>query len=219
MNKAFRLMLCPSLVVGWVFCAPSRANAQPNVANWIRSVNLMNPSRSDSAAVPRLPQLPEFPRQPFVDFRSRALPPFGLGTPHAPFPFLDDATPLLQGAIFKRLGIRYKFTGSDDRGYDCSGFVWRVFQEIGADFDRVAARTLWRQLPAAIGDETRRFGTLVFFNGVKHIGIVRDAETFYHSSRSQGVTLSTFSGYWGKRITGYRRSPFPLAPEAPKPIE
>jgi uncharacterized protein YycO len=129
---------------------------------------------------------------------------------------MDNARPRLQGAILKRLGIRYKFNGSDDDGYDCSGFVWRVYQEIGADFDRAPARTLWGRFPAATGDETRQFGTLVFFNGLSHVGIVRDAETFYHSSRTQGVMVSSFSGYWGKRITGYRRPPFPLAPQ---PVE
>ncbi|QQS49504.1 MAG: C40 family peptidase [Acidobacteriota bacterium] len=114
---------------------------------------------------------------------------------------------MLYEAISSRLGIRYRFFGTDEKGFDCSGFVWRVFQDAGADFDRVAARTLWRQLPEATDEEKVKFGTLVFFNGLRHVGIVRDAFSFYHASRSQGVTLSYFSGYWGKRLTGYRRAP------------
>jgi hypothetical protein len=45
----------------------------------------------------------------------------------------------------------------------------------------------------------------VFFNGLGHIGIVADTNGFYHASSSQGVTYSTFKGYWGKRIVGFRR--------------
>jgi cell wall-associated NlpC family hydrolase len=92
-----------------------------------------------------------------------------------------------------------------------------VFKEAGADFDRVAARTLWEQLPEATDDEIAQFGTLVFFNGLKHIGIVRNADSFYHASRSQGVTLSYFDGYWERRITGYRRAPALIFPIPPRP--
>jgi hypothetical protein len=114
---------------------------------------------------------------------------------------------LLKGAIVRRLGIRYRFDGVDDRGYDCSGFVWSVFRDAGADFERTNARNLWQQLPKATKEETKQFGTLVFFRRLKHVGIVRDAESFYHASRSQGVTISYFDDYWRKRITGYRRAP------------
>ena len=74
---------------------------------------------------------------------------------------------------------------------------------------------LWQELPEAKGEETTQFGTLVFFNGLKHIGIVRDADSFYHASRKQGVTLSYFSGYWERRITGYRRAPVSVVPTPP----
>ncbi len=120
---------------------------------------------------------------------------------------LSETNALLYREITRRLGIRYRFYGADDRGYDCSGFVWKVFQSVGGDFERVAARSLWHQLPEATDEEKGQFGTLVFFNGLKHVGIIRDAKSFYHASRSQGVTLSSLEGYWGERITGYRRAP------------
>ncbi|MBO0798413.1 MAG: C40 family peptidase [Blastocatellia bacterium] len=114
---------------------------------------------------------------------------------------------LLREAIERRLGIPYRFHGEDDRGYDCSGFVWSVFREAGADMERTNARSLWQQLPKATKEETRKFGTLVFFRGTNHVGIVRDANSFYHASRSKGVTISYFDDYWRKRISGYRRAP------------
>ena len=110
----------------------------------------------------------------------------------------------LENAIGDKLGTRYRFSGIDDAGYDCSGLVWRVFAEAGLNFDRAPARALWTLFPQANETERREFGTLVFFNGLNHVGIVRDAFSFYHASRTQGVVLSYFAGYWEKRITGFR---------------
>jgi NlpC/P60 family protein len=114
----------------------------------------------------------------------------------------------LNEAISSRLGLPYLYAGTDDNGYDCSGFVWRVFREAGVDFNRTSARNLWLKLPEATQEESSRFGTLVFFQGLEHVGIVRDADSFYHASTSGGVMLSYFDKsdkYWRSRIIGYRR--------------
>ncbi|MBL8189451.1 MAG: C40 family peptidase [Acidobacteria bacterium] len=120
----------------------------------------------------------------------------------------------LYGAIRDRLGAPYRSGGTDDRGYDCSGFVWRVFQEVGIDLTRASARSLWNSLPKATADEESEFGTLVFFEGLTHVGIVRDGYSFYHSSTSQGVIRSFYTGYWGGKVIGYRRVPLPRIREA-----
>ena len=147
------------------------------------------------------------------------LPSISLRLLNPPSPFGSDPAATLRSAIMQKLGIRYRFYGTDDNGYDCSGFVWRVFQDAGVDFQRVAARSLWSQLPEAATDETKQFGTLVFFNDLKHVGIVRDAATFYHASSTKGVTVSEFAGYWEQRITGYRRAPLALIPQLMKAAE
>lgn len=203
MIQAFRRMLCFCLFGGLLTCSSLTAKAQVSSNVFPRIAN---------GEYAKLPQMPEVNPG---DFTSLVLPTYRYDLLPAPFILPTDAATLLENAITKRLGVRYRYYGMDDRGYDCSGFVWRVFRETGADFERGAARTLWRQLPEAVGAETRQFGTLVFFNGLKHIGIVRDAESFYHASRSRGVTLSRFSSYWQKRITGFRRSPSPIFPIPP----
>lgn len=124
-----------------------------------------------------------------------------------------ESASLLEQAILAKIGTRYRLFGTDDSGYDCSGLVWRVFSEIGVSFTRMPARSLWQTLPEATTDQLTQFGTLVFFNGLSHVGIVRDAYSFYHASTSQGVVLSYFAGYWEKRITGYRVVPS----SAPRP--
>lgn len=116
---------------------------------------------------------------------------------------------LLYDAIIDRIGLPYRSSGIDDRGYDCSGFVWRVYQDAGIDFKRASARMLWESLPEPDQEEVSEFGTLVFFRELGHVGIVRDAFSFYHVSSSNGVERAFFSGYWGERVTGFRKIPLP----------
>lgn len=187
MKNVFRALLC--LLISGAVCLPSLAQ----VYNGQSRVTLEDP--------------PELPEIPVIEPESLIVPDFRRNLLLPPIFFTNETRKMLYSAISSRLGIRYRFFGTDENGFDCSGFVWRVFQDAGASFDRVAARTLWHQLPEATEEEKIKFGTLVFFNGLKHVGIVRDAFSFYHASRSQGVTLSYFDGYWGKRLTGFRRAP------------
>ena len=117
--------------------------------------------------------------------------------------------------IQSRLGIPYLYGSSGPKRYDCSGFIWSVFNEAGLDFSRVSARSLWASGQPVSGDERYKFGTLVFLNGLGHIGIVADENGFYHASSSKGVTYSPFKGYWEKRVVGFRR----LATPAPAIVE
>jgi hypothetical protein len=114
---------------------------------------------------------------------------------------------LLSSAIYTRLGARYSFGAEGPNRFDCSGFVWRVFQSAGVDFDRDSARKLWRQFPAPKAEDRYKFGTLVFFNNLNHIGIVADEKGFYHASTTKGVVYSEFDKYWKRRLNGFRRIP------------
>jgi peptidoglycan endopeptidase LytE len=116
---------------------------------------------------------------------------------------------LLTNAIDTRIGARYVWGASGPNVFDCSGFVWSAFQSAGISFERGSARTLWSRFAPARKEEETRFGTLVFFSGLTHIGIVADEHGFYHASRHHGVTYSPFNEYWLKRIDGFRRIPLP----------
>jgi len=121
----------------------------------------------------------------------------------------------LDQAIKSRYGIRYRYGSSGPNTYDCSGFVWAAFQEAGMPFTRASARSLWSQSEPVSEDEKFKFGTLIFLNGLGHMGIVADENGFYHASSSKGITYSPFKGYWQKRIVGFRK----LRPEAALLIE
>lgn len=111
----------------------------------------------------------------------------------------------LLSAIQDKIGIPYRYGSTGPNSYDCSGLVWSVFQEAGFYFERSSAKTLWQNSVPVEGDDRFKFGTLVFFNSLGHIGIVVDDKGFYHASSSKGVTYSPLDGYWAKRIVGYRR--------------
>lgn len=120
---------------------------------------------------------------------------------------------MMSAAIDQRLGARYVWGATGPSRFDCSGFVWSTFQSTGIDFDRSSARTLWARFAPATEEEKFKFGTLVFFSGRSHIGIVADENGFYHASRHHGVVYSPFNKYWLSRIDGFRRVPLPAGVE------
>lgn len=117
--------------------------------------------------------------------------------------------PALLAAIDERLGARYRWGAEGPNRFDCSGFVWSIFNASGINFERGSARTLFARFTPAAPEDEFKFGTLVFFSGLTHIGVVADQHGFYHASRRQGVIYSPFNEYWLKRIDGFRRVPLP----------
>lgn len=113
----------------------------------------------------------------------------------------------LLSSIQGKIGIPYRYGSNGPNSYDCSSFVWSVFGESGISFERSSARNFWAKFEPVSGDDRYKFGTLVFFNNLGHMGIVADENGFYHASVSKGVTYSKFEGYWQKRIVGFRRIP------------
>ncbi|HXG82544.1 MAG TPA: C40 family peptidase [Pyrinomonadaceae bacterium] len=111
----------------------------------------------------------------------------------------------LSNAIQSKLGIPYLYGSDGPTRYDCSGLVWSVFQEAGFSFERTSARNIWYASEPVQGAERYKFGTLVFFKGLGHMGIVADEHGFYHASSSKGVTYSRFDGYWKNHLVGFRR--------------
>ena len=131
------------------------------------------------------------------------------GVPTAKLGFFERS---MLTAIEERLGTPYRMGTEGPYRYDCSGFVWSVFQQAGVPFERTSARSLWNTFAPPTEDEKYRFGTLVFFNNLAHVGIVADENGFYHASTSRGVVYSRFDDYWTKRLVGFRRVPLAQGP-------
>jgi cell wall-associated NlpC family hydrolase len=113
----------------------------------------------------------------------------------------------VKAAIEKHLGRPYVWGATGLKSFDCSGFVWRVMYENGILIKRTTARKLYMTLPKARPTDQTSFGTLVFFDDLKHVGIIDDRDTFYHAQVSIGTNRSKMTPFWRQKIYGYRKLP------------
>lgn len=105
------------------------------------------------------------------------------------------------------LGRPYVWGSSGLKSFDCSGFIWRVMVDNGILLKRTTARKFYMTLPKVDENQKWQFGTLVFFDDLKHVGIVDSPRTFYHSQVSKGTNLSEFNSFWRPKIYGFRVIP------------
>jgi cell wall-associated NlpC family hydrolase len=119
--------------------------------------------------------------------------------------FLDG----VKTSIQNHLGRPYVWGASGMKSFDCSGFVWRVMYENGILVKRTTARKFYMTLPKATEADRTTFGTLVFFDDLKHIGIIDNGNAFYHAQVSVGTNRSPMNAFWRQKIYGYRKLPTP----------
>jgi len=115
----------------------------------------------------------------------------------------------MKATIEGYLGRPYVWGATGLKSFDCSGFVWRVLNDNGILIKRTTARKLYFSLPDPATGTTWQPGNIVFFDDLKHCGIVNERESFYHSQTSIGTNLSRFSPYWRSKIVGVRCIPLP----------
>jgi len=115
----------------------------------------------------------------------------------------------IKTAIQHNLGRPYVWGAAGLKSFDCSGFVWRVMYENGILMKRTTARKFYMMLKPASKEEQGNFGTLVFFDDLKHMGIIDSPKTFYHAQVSVGTNRSEMNSFWKKKIYGYRQLPSP----------
>lgn len=113
----------------------------------------------------------------------------------------------VESTIERYLGKPYVWGGCGLKSFDCSGFVWRVMNDSGILIKRTTARKYYMSLPKVSQKEQWSFGNIVFFDDLKHCGILAGPKTFYHSESSIGTNLSRFDPYWRPKIYGFRAMP------------
>ena len=107
------------------------------------------------------------------------------------------------------LGVPYRRGGSDDNGFDCSGFVRSMYEQT---LGKVLPRSAREQADATekIDKKDLQPGDLVFFNTMRqtfsHVGIYVGDNKFIHSPRpgKQVKVEDMRQSYWLSRFTGAR---------------
>lgn len=112
-------------------------------------------------------------------------------------------------AIERHLHRPYVWGSSGLKSFDCSGFIWRVMKDSGVLIKRTTARKFYMSLPAVEQDRDYRPGNIVFFDDLKHCGIVSNEQKFYHAGSSTGTTIDSFDPYWRHKVIGFRAIPLP----------
>lgn len=203
LRNLFPRALCASLTLV-VLATAAFAQTRPRVTGQSGDATEVACSPDDfalvaAAAVSDSKPAWETKSKPTIDLSSSTTTPASAG-------FLKFESQLM-AAIDQRLGTPYRWGATGPNRYDCSGFVWAIYQAIGTNFERASARNLFARFEPAPVEEQYKFGTLVFFSNLKHVGVVADEHGFYHASRHHGVIYSEFNDYWVKRIDGFRRVP------------
>lgn len=134
--------------------------------------------------------------------------------------------PVLADSILERgmslIGTRYRFGGTSEAGFDCSGFIGYLFrEEAGMNLPRSTREMINVDAPLVSRSKLEP-GDLLFFatNGrrgrVSHAGIYLGDNQFIHSSsrRSGGVRIDSLGdSYWSKTFIEAKRA-LAMAPNA-----
>ncbi len=105
-------------------------------------------------------------------------------------------------------GVRYRYGGYSKRGVDCSGMVKILNKK---EFNIILPRTTKEMVKVGKKVKNKKdwgAGDLIFFKtgwGVRHVGVYMGNNKFMHASRSKGVMISTFKGYWIGKFWQTRR--------------
>lgn len=126
-------------------------------------------------------------------------------------PGIAGETPLerLQAVSDPWIGTRYRSGGNGAEGFDCSGFVNRIYRTFGVELSGRSSPSYWTQ-GEAVDEQDLQPGDLVFFSDhtrrIGHVGIYLENGTFVHASVQSGVIVSAIEErYYRRRYKGARR--------------
>ena len=136
------------------------------------------------------------------------------GTPLPPPPSAASSGYAISGSALQLRGTPYKNGGHDPSGFDCSGFVWYVFDQNGVHVPRTVSEQF--RVGTDVDPSDLHAGDLVFFDTINgsrqiatHVGISIGGDEFVHAPSTTGeVRVERLaSSYWAPRFVGARRMP------------
>ncbi|GAE47987.1 C40 family peptidase [Mesobacillus boroniphilus] len=106
------------------------------------------------------------------------------------------------------IGVPYKWAGNTPDGFDCSGFIYYVYNQTGKTINRYSSADYFNR---AYYVNDPQPGDLVFFantyiKGISHMGIYIGNNEFIHASDGGGVIISSLSSpYYQKHFDSFKR--------------
>ncbi len=99
------------------------------------------------------------------------------------------------GIAMQYLGTPYVWGGASPGGFDCSGLVVYVYQQLGVSLPHYTG-ALWN-VGTPVSQDQLQPGDLVFFNGLGHMGIYIGGGQFIHAPHTGDVVkISNLSDSW-----------------------
>lgn len=144
-------------------------------------------------------------------------------------PVRSDASGLVVAAL-NFLGVPYRRGGTNEEGFDCSGFTRHLFESsLGVLLPRRAEEQAHSTDLVPVARSQLQPGDLVFFNTLRrtfsHVGIYVGDGRFIHAPRPGAeVRLENMRlPYWNTRFTGARRPAgepgAPVTASMPAPVD
>ena len=125
---------------------------------------------------------------------------------------ISGSTNIIVKTAKKYLGKPYRYGATGPNSFDCSGFVYAVFKEIGIAIPRTSIEQS-KIIGKKLSKNELKAGDLLSFDTslkgyINHSGIYIGNHKFIHASsgKAHSVTISSLDGWykdkfrWGKRV-------------------
>lgn len=102
--------------------------------------------------------------------------------------------------VYDWLGTPYRLGGDTERGIDCSGFAYQLYDKVFNTVIGNNSRNIFSMVNPVNKEELKE-GDLVFFKinsrAISHVGVYLGNDKFAHASSSRGVMISNLNeAYW-----------------------
>ncbi|MEJ6981047.1 NlpC/P60 family protein [Pedobacter sp. P351] len=102
--------------------------------------------------------------------------------------------------VYDWLGTPYRLGGTSERGIDCSGFAYQLYDKVFNTVIGNNSRNIFSMVNPVNKEELKE-GDLVFFkinsSAISHVGVYLGDNKFAHASSSRGVMISNLNEpYW-----------------------